>query len=115
MMLSVPSCLDFYSRLENDQVIWFQETLQKLLLKWSTNNRVIIGIFRIETFRKVEFVRNLIIKNQVAVRQHIFLSNHICSTSLRGGFAKVTKLVLALQLTFDLGGVLIGLEKKRKL
>ncbi|PHT56599.1 hypothetical protein CQW23_05085 [Capsicum baccatum] len=42
------SCLNFYGRLANGQVTWFQGTLSELAVNWSTNSRVKIGIFSVK-------------------------------------------------------------------
>ncbi|PHT37117.1 hypothetical protein CQW23_24817 [Capsicum baccatum] len=59
--------------------------------------------------------KDLSYSNRVAVGLHIFLSNITSSASLRGGATRVSKVAIDSPLTFDPGGVLIGLKKGREL
>ncbi|KAH0641414.1 hypothetical protein KY289_035093 [Solanum tuberosum] len=101
---------NFGNRLKDGKATWLQITRTGLLVNWSTKTEVKLGAFSLGTFWKVEYVRGTSIVDVVG--QHILLSYTNDSAKLRDGAATVRTMVYGLYLTFDPGGMSIGLEKE---
>ncbi|KAH0693807.1 hypothetical protein KY285_020904 [Solanum tuberosum] len=101
---------NFGNRLKDGKATWLQITRTGLQVNWSTKTEVKLGAFSLGTFWKVEYARGTSIVDVVGL--HILLSNTNDSAKLRDGAATVRTMVYGLYLTFDPGGMSIGLEKE---
>ncbi|KAH0707711.1 hypothetical protein KY285_010709 [Solanum tuberosum] len=101
---------NFGNRLKDGKATWLQITRTGLLVNWSTKTKVKLGAFSLGTFWKVEYARGTSIVDVVGL--HILLSNTNDSAKLRDEAATVRTMVYGLYLTFDPGGMSIGLEKE---